>query len=373
MADDITSRAHAKTAAPLGIVGAARHKRDMASTPELNAGGGIDVGAIVRDPLWHADRYDPGHDAVHFRVLTRAGHRAATFLTDEYLAAATPVVIRRADAVAAAAGVAPLHFIFHSAFCCSTVLARAFDAPGAAMGLKEPALLNDLVGWKGRGATPAALASVLDDALTLFARPFGAGEAVVIKPSNLVNSLALAMLTVRPGSCALLLHAPLRTYLGSIARKGMTGRLWVRDLLVKQLRDGLAWPGMGAEDFIGQTDLQAAAVGWLVQHALFARLAARFPDRVRTLDSETLMAEPAAAMTALARLFGLTLDVPAIVAGPAFARHSKTGDTFGAAARAAETQGEAVHADEIAKVAVWAEACAATVGLSLTLPAPLLE
>jgi hypothetical protein len=329
--------------------------------------------AVARDPLWLADRYDPGHDAVHFRQVSRSQHDRATFLTDEYLPASTPVVLRRSEAVAAAGAPGPLHFIFHSAYCCSTLLARVFDLPGTAMGLKEPVLLNDLVGWKHRGATPTDLAGVLNDALTLLARPFGPGEAVVVKPSNLINGMIPAMLTVRPAARALLLHAPLRTYLGSIAKKGMWGRLWVRDLLVKQLREGMVWPGFTTEDYLGQTDLQAGAAGWLAQHALFARMATRFPDRVRTLDSEALMADPAAAMAALGALFGLTLDPAAIVAGPAFTRHSKFGQDFGAEARAGEHRDAAdLHADEIDKVAIWAEAVAASAGLSLKLPEPLL-
>jgi hypothetical protein len=344
----------------------------MATDP--TPAGTADIATIARDPLWFADRYDPGHDAVHFRRLSRADHAAATFLTDEYLPRkAAVVVVRRADALAAAPPAAPIHYIFHSAYCCSTLLARAFDAPGVAMGLKEPVLLNDLVGWKARGASPADLAAVLDAGLSLFARPFAPGEAVIVKPSNVANGLASAMLTVRPAAHALLLHAPLKVYLGSIARKGMTGRLWARDLLVKQIRDGTQWPGMTAEDFIGQTDLQAGAIGWLAQHALFSRLATRFPDRVRTLDSETLMADPAAAMAALGTLFGVALDVSATIAGPAFSRHSKDGTAFDGTARAAELATADRHAEEIARVAVWAEAVAATVGLDLTLPRPLLD
>ena len=333
-----------------------------------------DIAAIARDPLWLADRYDPGHDAIHFRHVSRSEHDRATFLTDEYLPAASPVVVRRSEAVAMAGVPGPLHFIFHSAYCCSTLLARAFDVPGTAMGLKEPVLLNDLVGWRHRGGAPAAIAAVLNDGLTLLARPFGPGEAVVIKPSNVVNSMAAAMLTVRPEARALFLHAPLRTYLGSIAKKGMWGRLWVRDLLVKQLRDGVAWPGMTSEDYLGLTDLQAGAIGWLSQHALFTRLATKHAGRVRSLDSEALMADPAAAMSALGQLFAIDLDAAAVVAGPAFTRHSKSGTAFSGGDRAGEHRDAAdLHADEIDKVAIWTEAVAATANLSLTLPAPLLE
>jgi len=334
-----------------------------------------EVARIVGDAAWLAHRFDPEHDAVHFKRVSRDMHRSATFITDEYLPAdAATVVIRRGDAVAAAAPTAPMHFVFHSAYCCSTMLARAFDIEGAAMGLKEPVLLNDLIGWKHRGGTARAIAAVLDDGLTLLARPFAPSEAVVIKPSNVTNALAPAMLTMRPAARALCLYAPLPTYLGSIARKGMWGRLWARDLFVKQLADGLIDLGFSSADYLGQTDLQAAALGWLAQHALFARLvAAHGPARVRTLDSETLVARPAEVMRALGALFGIAIDPEAAAAGPAFTRHSKSGDAFGAAAREREADSiGALDADEIAKVTTWTAAVAASQGIPMTAPAPLL-
>ncbi|WP_426168730.1 hypothetical protein [Sandarakinorhabdus sp. DWP1-3-1] len=330
----------------------------------------VDIAETVCNPLWFADRYDPGQDAVHFRWLPRDVHRTATFLTDDYLPAGqAPRVIRRGDALAVGAPAAPLHFIFHSAFCCSTLLARAFDAPGAAMGLKEPVILNDLVGWQHRGGTARAIAPVLDAAMALLARPFAPGEAVVVKPSNVTNGLAPGMLTMRPAARALLLHAPLPVYLGSIAKKGMDGRLWARDLLVKQLREGLHPFGYKVDDYLGQTDLQVAALGWLAQHALFAGLAGQFPERVRTLDSEVLMAQPAAKLAALAAFYGIAIDVPAAVAGPAFTTHSKSGAGFDGAARAAEIDAAAgVHADEIAKVTFWAGKVAEAAGVPMVLP-----
>jgi hypothetical protein len=268
---------------------------------------------------------------------------------------------------------APLHFIIHSAFCCSTVLARAFDAEGAAMGLKEPMFFNDMAGWQMRGAEPARLQTVLRDGLRLLARPFGAGEAVIAKPSNIVNGLVPAMLGLRTEARALLLEAPLRDFLNSIARKGMWGRLWARDLVLKQLRAGLHPFGFKPDDYFGQTDLQVAAMGWLAQHALFARLASDLPGRVATLDSVHLMAAPEPAMTALSGLFGVALDVPAVVAGPAFTRHSKFGNDFGAAERMAEQEQAApVHADEIDKVAAWAEAVAKSAGVPMVLPSRLI-
>jgi hypothetical protein len=333
----------------------------------------------ARNPEWIVHRYDPGHDAMHLLPITRAEQRKATFLTDEYLPAGRdPIVIRRKDAIAAAPATAPIHFVFHSAFCCSTLIARAFDLPGRSMGLKEPVILNDIIGWRRRGGQGPDMAEVLDDSLRLLARPFGTDESVVVKPSNAINALIAPILTLRPNACALLLHAPLRTYLGSIARKGIDGRLWVRTLLLGLLDDKLVDLGFSPRDHLSQTDLQVAAVGWLAQQALFARIVAQFgPARIRTLDSATLMADPAIAMAALGRLFRLPLsddELAAIVTGPAFTSHSKDGSAFGTAERASvEQDGVTLHSDEIEKVIVWTQAVASAAGIPLDPPAPLIE
>ena len=338
-----------------------------------------DARAMAHDGEWFAHRYDPQADAVHFLHLTREAHRKATFLTDEYLPADLPkIVARRQSVVDQLEPVKGPHFLFHSAFCCSTVLARAFDIPGVAMGLKEPPVFNDIVGWRHRGGgPPARIAQVIDHATMLLARPLLAGETAIIKPSNLANGLARGILAMRSGTNALLLYAPLGLYLRSIAKKEMTGRLWVRDLLVKLLKDGLIDLGFTNEDYLGLTDLQVAAVGWLAQHALFNRLAQEFgPDRVRTLNSETLLARPVEVIGALSRLYGLDLSmqqVSSIVEGPAFTTHSKHAGPFGVQARAAEyTEAALLHEDELRKVGIWAEAVATTAGLPMTLPGPLV-
>ncbi|HEX8308298.1 MAG TPA: hypothetical protein VF645_07745 [Allosphingosinicella sp.] len=344
----------------------------MAATPEL--------AAIAMDPAWLPHRYDESLDAVHFVRLTREEHRSVTFVTDEYIPAGAPrLVLRRSDVAAALAQrpPAPLHFIFHSAYCCSTVLARAFDIEGVSMGLKEPLILNDMVGWKRRGADPLRLGAILDSTLTLLAQPFAPGEAVVVKPSNILNVMAPAMLGLRPRSGALLLYAPLPDFLRSIARKGLWGRRWVRELFIGQLRDGIVDLGLGEQQYLDLTDLQVAAAGWLAQQDLFERLVDRFgAARVRTLDSAALMARPRDSMERLSDLFGLGLDEQAIgkvLAGPAFTSHSKSNTGFSAADRVAEQRDAAeTHADEIEKVAIWAEAVAAAAGVSMKPKAPLL-
>lgn len=331
---------------------------------------------IARDPAWLAHRYDAQRDMIQFAWVDRATRRAATFLTDEYLPNLTLVPLPRRAVLAAMPPLAPMRFVFHSAFCCSTLLANAFDLPGHATSLKEPVILNDVVGFHHRGGSPGEAEALLDGALTVLARPFAAGEAVVVKPSNIANGFARMIMTRRTQATALLLHAPLEVFLGSVAKKGLWGRLWVRQLFLGLAKDGLLPFGYGQDDYFGQSDLQIAALCWLAQQALFADMARRFGARVRTLDSTAVTQRSSAVMHALADLFGIPLDaavIAAIVAGPAFTRHSKFGTAFGDAARTAEVDdAAALHADELGKVAIWAKTVADVHEIPMALPATLL-
>lgn len=325
------------------------------------------------DARWLAHRYALVDDRIHFRFVEREVHAAVPFLTEDNIGARPAATAPRAEAVADAGPPAPVHFIFHSAFCASTLLCRALDLPGLAMGLSEPVILNDLVGIRRRQeASPQQLGALTDQALRLLGRGWQTGEAVVIKPSNILNPLAAGMLLLRPASKAVLLSAPLEMFLSSVARKGMWCRLWVRELLEGFLIDGVVDLGFEAKDYLRLTDLQVAAVGWVAQQALFAALASRFGDRVIALDSEELTGAPLQAIPAVARHFGLPWQEghdASLAQSPALRRHSKFGTDFSAEDRRREqAEAASAHGEEISQVAEWGKAVAATAGVPLHLP-----
>ena len=326
---------------------------------------------------WLPHRYDETHDTVHFFRVPREIRKSVPFLTDEYLKLAEPpTIIGPPFELAAKAEPGAVHFIFHSAYCCSTLLAQALDIPGTAQSLSEPQILNDMVGWRHRNGNPTRIGATIGDVLHLLSRPFQPDEATIIKPSNIVNGLAEAMMTMRPNAKCVLLYAPLRVFLTSVARKGMWGRLWVRELLSRQLVDGLVDLGFEPRDYLLHTDLQTAAVGWLAQHRLFARMAQRWPDRIRTLDSEMLVDRPADALSSSAAHFGFEIapNIVSSIVHDVFARNAKTGLPFAAGQRKGDRQsGEVLHADEIEKVVIWAEAVAQSAGINFELSKPLLH
>ncbi len=237
-------------------------------------------------------------------------------------------------------------------------------------------LLNDVVGFRRRGGAPREVARIADAALCALCRPFGPQEAVVIKPSNVVNPLAELFMALRPQAKAIFLFAPLETFLISVARKGLPCRLWVRELLEGYLREDYVALGFEPGDYFRQTDLQVAAVGWMAQHASFARLATKLgSDRIRFLDADRMVADPAAAVSAAARHFELGASsetIVGIVAGPAFTRHSKSGGAYSAQTRAADyAAARASYGEEIDTVLLWARQVADAAGVSLAPPAAI--
>jgi hypothetical protein len=329
---------------------------------------------IIGDGRWLAHRYDESSDSIQFRFVPREVQRGVTFLTDLEIGDAQLAVCGRAECLGEVRKLElpTPRMIFHSAYCCSTLLARAFDVPGISFGLKEPQILNDVTGLQARRGDPRQVAAAMDISLLLLARPLGPGEINVIKPSNLLNPLIPLITALRPDVRGLLLHAPLDVFLGSVARKEIEGRAWVRELMWKLIRVGQADRfGFTDEDLYRQTDLQVAAVGWLAQQALFAEAAKH--TGFRSVDSETLIARPADCLSALKELFELDFDPDAVATGAAFRTHSKDRSDFSAERREEERErGRSLHAREIEMVLEWTDQLASHAGISMALPSPLL-
>ena len=334
---------------------------------------------MIRNAEFLAHRYDEASNAFQFVELTREQHRLCTFLTDEYIPGNSQrVMIRSEDILLEHNAPEPIDFIFHSAFACSTMLARALDIEGISMGLKEPIVLNDLVGMKRRGTAPAKLDIALDQSIDLLARPFTGGEKIIAKPSNVVNSLAPSILDMRPDSKALLLHAPLKSYLRSLTAKNMWGRIWARENAIGILDDGDLIGGFTSADLLRLTDIQIAAVAWLSEHARFAKILDKYGcDRIRSLDSDTFLNNKHDTITSLALFFDLDLDsdqIDQLLAGPAFTQHSKDFSKFDTENRLDQHSSvDDANTEEIDMVVQWSVAVADSQNIPLELESPILS
>jgi hypothetical protein len=318
----------------------------------------------VADARWLPHAYDPRRDTLTFALVTRETHRGVPFLHSDHLSAAElspPIPLLSIPAEDARAAAGPAHFIFHSAFCCSTLLTRALDVPGVAMGLNEPNVLMHFAKvWSDARRPPGALAA-LQTSLDLLSRPLLPGEAQIIKPSNATHHLIPPLLHTCPNAKAIVLTSSLELFLTSVVRRGAEGRLNARQFL-RGFFDTLPFDlTLTQDEALLLTDLQAASLAWLMQISYLHSLMQRFGDRIRVLDCNTLLAQPAEVLAAIAAFFGLDkTDWTDVAAGPVFGQHSKNlGQRFSAEAH--QTQHEearAIYGKELATAWAWAHAIA---------------
>lgn len=341
-----------------------------------------EVSAIVADYRWLPLRLDAASNSLVFVQADREAHRAATFLDEQLLRQSNDKRQLGLGEIAPAVAALPAsdcHFIFHSAFCCSTLLARALDIPGKSMGLKEPLVLNDLVPLAQAAGTPSAVRSQLEPILSLLARPFADREKVIIKPSNVANPLIEQILELRPTTKALLLSSELPDFLRSVAKKGLWGRIWARKTLAGLNRFPQLRSGFSEAERWEHSDLQVAALVWLDHRAQFAKLLSRLPaNRVASMDSADLLSDPARALGAVGEFFGLGLspdEVASIAGGPVFASNAKRQDEEFDAARRRDEHAAigGVLSEEIEMVVKWAQSVAEFAGVPEQLPRPLLS
>lgn len=339
--------------------------------PSLPAPG-YTVADLVSDPAWLPHGFDPQTGRLQFLRLADGDLNGREFLAA--LDQQRPVAVADGAAVIAAlpkSSPPPIHFIFHSGFCRSTLLARALRFEGVSTVLNEPGIFNSLT--NSGPALPTILPAVLD----LLAHKYGSASTLVIKPSNYANPLLAPIMRARSDTVSLVMSNSLTAFLHAIVRKGLVGRQWGRQVLLHALNHVGGLSGLDAAGCAGLTDLQMARLGWLLnQYTFHQQLSAPYSDRIASLDGDRFDAERLATPRAACRF--VRLDLPdtalaAVVAGPVFREDAKLGGDYAAkqAADARRAQ-SAVVDEEIAEVGQLVAFNARQMGFAIPLPQTLV-
>lgn len=320
---------------------------------------------LALNPEWIPHAIEQGGELLTSVYVPAEARKELVFLTEGQFRGAFPRASASLASVrneAAAASEAPLHFIFHSSFCCSTLLAKALERAGTSTSLSEPNILVNLAEQANDDAITAQ--AKLDLALHLLARPFRSGETVIVKASSFANRLIEPVLESRDHVRGVLLYSEPETFLASVIRRGLLGRINARKLYRNLVATTDLDFGFSMVDTFEQTDLQVAALAWLMQIALFDKLADRYgPARLMVLDAADLLADPATELGSVQSFFGLGFNedqIRTIVDCPAFSKHSKVLDRdYDSKLR--ERDHEALmklHSEELGMVIQWLNAVA---------------
>src|SRR5690348_6470930 len=102
---------------------------------------------VALDPDWVPHAFEGNGQQLTFVLVRTAARANLLFLSDGHFRGAFRKETFPAVAVASEVEVAaraPLHFIFNTSFCCSTLLAKALEVPGVSASLREPNILVDV-------------------------------------------------------------------------------------------------------------------------------------------------------------------------------------------------------------------------------------
>ncbi|MDT8384052.1 MAG: SEC-C domain-containing protein [Gammaproteobacteria bacterium] len=197
-------------------------------------------------------------------------------------------------------------FIFHTAFCGSTLMSQALDAAYHTLPIREPELLGNLLAYLRNPAnSPQDKDAWYRRVMALLSRRFDAQQMAVVKANDYANPLMLAMIERHADAPLLFMHTPLQEFLAGCL-KANNRKQWIaqRYAALRQPINQLL--GLGpdftvAEDAYGEL----AALYWSYNIALFHKAYRSMPARVRSLEFNHMLANPYTAVARCADWFGL--------------------------------------------------------------------
>jgi hypothetical protein len=222
-------------------------------------------------------------------------------------------------------------FIFHTAFCGSTLISDLLDQPGSVISIKEPQGIRDLSEIKAYyldWMSLRQLQRMLIAFLTSMADWATSDRHILIKPSNLANGLASDLVQEAGGSKAVLLSCSMEDFL--LACLGKDRRLlqlisnevghWHRN-----------FPHRRRYNFnpaiLKQNPLYGPAVVWHLQRLHLEQLRTRMPGRTSDLmDFGIFNADPVRFMRRVVESLDVPLDSEAVL--KKLGSHAKTGKPF---------------------------------------------
>ncbi len=207
--------------------------------------------------------------------------------------------------------VATTHYVFHNAFCCSTLYSRCLNAAKQLLVLREPNVLMEVASiyrFRGTQLLPDLKIEVADDIFSvttrMLSRRYQGQSNVIIKPSDACNNIMHRLLEEHVRNKCLLMYSELERFLVAILKQPHRVE-WVKiratELTLDEMHAGRKVP-------VNPQTLDAvstAAYVWVLHMKKMRALQKTFgKDRVKSLNSEVFMSSPVKSVAAGLMFFG---------------------------------------------------------------------
>ena len=270
------------------------------------------------------------------------------------------------DTLPAPAATRSARWLFHIGHCGSTLLSRLLPALGPLLPVREPPPLRTLAeSLRLLGEPTSRLAQrqwrqLVSTLVGLYSRTYDPRGSALIKPSSDCINLAPVALGEHPDSRGILVYQSLDTYLATMLI-GPDPRPDIEGHAVTRLMDLHAF--LGDRDSLRLyelTPVQRVVVSWLAGVAGLHAALSDYGSRLRTLDFDAFLEDPAAAIASLASFLDIVPDedlVAATVRGPLMQTYAKAPEyRFSATDRAHQlSENRRRSSAEIRQGLRWAE------------------
>jgi hypothetical protein len=253
-------------------------------------------------PDWFPMALDHERRTLTFVQMTRDTFRQSAFHHEAIIRAGNRTMKGSIDKLTGLKPGVPSHFILHTAFCGSTLLARYLDNLPRCFVVKEPNLLTQLAGLPYSDSWPGWFAT----SLNLLGRAYPSDAATIIKLHDVCNWMGGPILDHDPRTRIVFLYNPLPRHLLQIL-KDQQRRTDVHRHVRSQPMALL--PALAKVTAGELTDAQCAAAMWLLNAHLCSRLLARpDADRVLVMNGQDVIFDPQTAVLTVGEHFGLADD-----------------------------------------------------------------
>lgn len=199
-------------------------------------------------------------------------------------------------------------FIFHTAFCCSTLLARSLDMPGKTLVFREPLTLLQLADLKrGFSKAPFEYHRLLMRTMQFLTDLSVCEEKIIIKPTNLANNLITDLIAVYPTTRILLLHDDLEPFIISVLKRPDESVTGMNLFLKRFLADNPADLHFLDAQISGKLHLQAA-LAWALQKSELNKAMGEQSSQIRTIHTSDFLTRPETILSEASKWLNLDLD-----------------------------------------------------------------
>ncbi len=209
----------------------------------------------------------------------------------------------------------PTHYIFHNAFCCSTLFTRCLNTHDTAHVLREPDILLQVASiyrYANTKLIPKIDSKFVNELLQvislLLSRRFKNNNSVVIKPTDGCNNIMGNLLSSHKNNKCLIIYSDVERFLTAIFKQ--PDRMQFARVRVNELGlDDARRVGKLRIDPSGLNAYQTAAYVWVLHMNNFRRVLNQFEtNRVQLLNSEHFMEDQAQAVIDYLNFINLKVD-----------------------------------------------------------------